>query len=127
MEHILVGVDLSESSEVALGLALKLSRPARAAVRVVFVIPPLSSGGMGPGYIVLPESIDASLQQQFTDFLDARLERQDLKPGMHYALRVDGPIGSSATVIDLLHSEAHGAALPDDPEASCRSLFAAFL
>lgn len=43
------------------------------------------------------------------------------------SVNVETPIGNSATVIDLLHSERHGAGLPDAPEASCRSLFAAFL
>ena len=43
------------------------------------------------------------------------------------SIRVDGPIGPSATVINLLHSERHGAPLPDGPEGACRSLFAAFL
>jgi len=46
------------------------------------------------------------------------------------ALKVEGPIGSSATAIDLLRSECHGAILPDGldaPEGSCRKLFAPFL
>jgi curved DNA-binding protein CbpA len=43
------------------------------------------------------------------------------------ALRVEGPIGPTASAIDLVHSECYGAVLPDGPGASCRSLFAAFL
>ena len=42
------------------------------------------------------------------------------------AVRVEGPISATATVIDLLNSECYGAILPDG-EAPCRSLFAAFL
>ena len=43
------------------------------------------------------------------------------------AVRVEGPIGPAAAAIDLVHSEHHGAALPDGPDGSWRSLFAAFL
>lgn len=43
------------------------------------------------------------------------------------SVRVEGPIGPSAVVIDLVHSEHHGAALPEGPDGSWRSLFAAFL
>ena len=43
------------------------------------------------------------------------------------ALRVEGPISSCAAVIDLLHSERHGAALPEGHEGAGRALFAAFL
>ena len=43
------------------------------------------------------------------------------------SVNVELPIGPSGAVIDLLHSESYGAVLPDGPEASCRSLFAAFL
>ena len=43
------------------------------------------------------------------------------------SVNVEGRIGPSAAVIDLLHSESCGAVLPDGPEPSCRSLFATFL
>jgi DnaJ-like protein len=43
------------------------------------------------------------------------------------SVSIEGPIGPSAAVIDLVHSERHGAAFPDDSDGSCRSLFAAFL
>jgi curved DNA-binding protein CbpA len=43
------------------------------------------------------------------------------------SLRVEGPVGPSLTVIDLLRSEHHGRPLPDAPEASGRALFAPFL
>jgi curved DNA-binding protein CbpA len=40
------------------------------------------------------------------------------------SLNVEGPIGPSATAIDLLRSEQHGAPFPEGPS---RSLFSAFL
>ena len=81
--------------------------------------------------MVVVEKARRRVRVAFLDRVDneilSGLARQSSEFCVVLSLRVDGPIGSSATVIDLLHSEAHGAALPDDPEASCRSLFAAFL
>jgi len=55
------------------------------------------------------------------------LARQSSEFCVVLAIRVEGPIGPSAAAIDLLHSERHGAVLPDGPEGSYRSLFAGFL
>ena len=52
------------------------------------------------------------------------LARQSLEPCIALTLRIDGPIGPSAIVVDLLHSTHAGAPLPEEP---ARSLFAAFL
>jgi len=66
------------------------------------------------------------------------LARQSAEFCVALSLKVEGPLyaGPSAAAIDLLHSERHGAALPDGPSGNAapagpdgpgRSLFAAFL
>jgi curved DNA-binding protein CbpA len=55
------------------------------------------------------------------------LSRQFAEFCVVLAVRVEEPIGPTATAIDLVHSECYGAVLPDGPAAACRSLFAAFL
>jgi hypothetical protein len=69
--------------------------------------------------VVFLERVDhtalAGLARQFAEFC------------VVLSLRVEGPVGSSATAIDLLRSECHGASLPERPEGSCRTLFAPFL
>jgi curved DNA-binding protein CbpA len=55
------------------------------------------------------------------------LARQSPEFCVVLSIRVEGPIGPTAAAIDLLHSESHGAVLPDGPEGACRSLFAEFL
>lgn len=55
------------------------------------------------------------------------LARQSSEFCVALSMKVEGPVGSAAAVIDLLHSECHGAPLPEGPGASCRSLFAPFL
>ena len=55
------------------------------------------------------------------------LARQSAEFCVALSVRVEGPIGPSAAAVDLVHSERYGAPLPDGPEGSCRSLFAAFL
>jgi hypothetical protein len=52
------------------------------------------------------------------------LASQSPEPCVALALRIEGPIGPSATAIDLMHSENFGAPLPEEP---ARSLFSAFL
>ena len=69
--------------------------------------------------VIFLERVDnailSSVAQQFPEFC------------VVLSTRVEGTIGASATAIDLLHMERYGSVLPDEPEASCRSLFAAFL
>jgi hypothetical protein len=55
------------------------------------------------------------------------LARQSSEFCVALSVKVEGPVGSSAAVIDLLHSECHGAPLPEGPGGLCRSLFAPFL
>jgi hypothetical protein len=69
--------------------------------------------------VVFLERVDnamlLSLARQFPEFCVA------------LSVRVERPVGPSAVVIDLLHSEQHGAALPDGPDGPWRSLFGPFL
>jgi hypothetical protein len=55
-----------------------------------------------------------------------RMARQYPELCVALAVQVDGPVqaGPSIVAIDLMHSERHGAPVPDGP---CRSLLAAFL
>jgi hypothetical protein len=53
--------------------------------------------------------------------------RQSAEFCVALSIKVEGPVGSAAAVIDLLYSESHGAPLPEGPAVSCRSLFAPFL
>lgn len=55
------------------------------------------------------------------------LARQSSEFCVALSVKVEGPVGSAAAVIDLLHSECHGAPFPEGQGASCRSLFAPFL
>jgi hypothetical protein len=55
------------------------------------------------------------------------LARQSPEFCVALSIKVEGPVGSAGAVIDLLHSESHGAPLPDGPGGSCRALFAPFL
>jgi DnaJ domain len=55
------------------------------------------------------------------------LARQSAEFCVALSVKVDLPVSSAAAVIDLLHSEGHGAPLPEGPGGSCRSLFAPFL
>jgi curved DNA-binding protein CbpA len=52
------------------------------------------------------------------------ISRQSEEFCVALSLSIEGPIGSFATAIDLLHSEKYGASLPEGP---CRALFAPFL
>jgi len=81
--------------------------------------------------MIVLEKARRKVRVAFLDRVDnailSGLARQSSEFCVALSIRVDGPIGSSATAIDLLHSERHGAVLPDEPEASCRALFAVFL
>jgi curved DNA-binding protein CbpA len=71
--------------------------------------------------VVFRERIDAAglqwIAKQFPEFC------------VVLSVSVEGPIyaGMSAAAIDLVHSERHGAPLPEGSQAPGRSLFAAFL
>lgn len=101
MDHILVGVDLSDASRVALDLALQLARAMPASLRIVHVIPPLGSAmgwaeqrSMDPAFI-------APLEQQLADFVQERLDQHGKQP-----TRVDTQILHGLEFQELLSEAA---------------------
>jgi hypothetical protein len=80
------------------------------------------------GRALILEQARQRLRVLFLDRMDNAfllgLVRQSPESCIALVLRVEGPIGPSATVIDLLHSTHVGAPLPEEP---ARSLFTPFL
>jgi len=116
-----------------------LSRPALAPEFTASILLAAREVLLRAGWRVVEENVKTvvleKLRQRVRVFFLERVDNSMLTGVAHQfpefcvvlAVRVEGPIGPSATVIDLLYSERHGAMLPDQGEASCRSLFAAFL
>jgi curved DNA-binding protein CbpA len=79
------------------------------------------------GKALVLERARQRLRILFLDRLDNALllgiASQSPEPCVALALRIEGPIGPSATAVHLLHSEHFGAPLPEE----ARSLFASFL
>jgi curved DNA-binding protein CbpA len=80
------------------------------------------------GRFLVLESARQRLRVLFADRVDNKIlmgiAQQSQEFCVALALNIDGPIGSFAAAIDLLHSERYGAPLPEGPS---RTLFAAFL